>query len=379
MGLDKFGKLTKRQQLKSAFQVALAGASLLSPHADAADKLPAGVNAANKMASESVHRRAASVEKSHARMEDLAENIQLVEAKLGPGGEWASLLEDPTTSPEKAHQILRFINEVQAHINVMQVMPEAFKNQPTAFERIAPRRELFHGSTTRKFISIGASGEELESFCNGYHVATGGARFFVTAEHCVQGTTEEHLFEKNGNRRDVAVQYLPDDTGPAMQLDTKTDRDYQGRMAVLRATDRFGKDFLRSSFLIKMSPALQQKIFNGGKTTGFDMTGQFMLLAEPGDATRMSDGMIPVQGVSGARIAVWTDGGYRAFGPQSSATIYAGDAQVPPEQQVGLKSPMFFAEGVDALTELCERARQRHEKPKRPPEEASGFLQRIEN
>lgn len=374
---EKFGG--RKNFTRSMLLAALAAFN--APDTAHAEQMPQGTKRAIERLDENVHRKAARhIESSVPRAEDLDQNIQLVEAKLGPGGEWASLLDDPSTSPERVHEILRYVSTILQHMQLLQAMPEAFADQPHALERRPPKGRLFYGNATREFVTIGPTGETSTSFCNGYHVATGGARFFVTAEHCVRGTTEEHLFEKSGNGRDIAVQYLPDDNGPAMQLDTKTDQDYQGRMAVIRATDRFGKDFVRTSFLIKMSPALQSKIFpKDAKMTGFDMTGQFMLLAEPGDATLLSDGEVPASGVSGARIAAWVDGGYRALGPQSAAVIFDTNERLPHEQQVGLRSPMLFAEGVDALVELCERAREHYEQPKRPPEEASGFLQRTGN
>lgn len=378
---EKFGG---RQNFTRAMLLA-ALAAFNAPETADAQQMPPGTKRAIERIDERSHRKAARhIESTVPRAEELAENIELIEAKLGPGGEWASLLEDPATPRAKVDAIFRYINKVNTHIDVMQVMPEAFKDQPAAHERIAPRRELFHGSDHRSFKAFDAEGKPYEKVCNGYHVATGGARFFVTAKHCITGTALEGSFAvPDGHANDIAVKYLPGDHGPAMQLDGRTDRDFQGRMAVIRGIDRFGRDFLRTSFLIKMSPALQEKLYGVGdrQVGNFDLRDQFMLLAQPGDATLMHDRMLSASGVSGTGIKAWIDGGYRALGPQSSGRVFTPEqsASIPPDQQIGLNSPMFFVEGLDVLKELCERARQQHEQPKRPPKEASGFMQRIGN
>lgn len=344
-----------RKALRNALRVAVAGATLATPlDSQARD---AGPQQSKTQVSESVHT------KSRAEMtvtpEALDRAIANIEEKFAPGGLWARAFENPATTREEVDRILRYVNQVLPHLEVLQHFSSLYPGQSEALRRKVPPKEYFHGTASVVFHERSREGGTRPRHCGGYYIALDGASFFATAKHCVDGTVEEPQFFSPGyNAGDIALRYEPEYRGPALTLDpTLTDKDIQGKMVALQG-ERLGEPFMRVSFLIRMSPELYKKIFNESPQANDWLSSQFastfMMPLQPGDATMNSDGSLPAQGMSGAVVAPWIRGAYRASGP-FFGTVHL--SAVPPERQVGLSSAKGFVVGVDALKDACNRAR----------------------
>lgn len=359
MGLEK---LSKRKTIRNALRAAVAAASIAGVPGDvqAQSKKPdtAGVSYTKS-------------ERNKPRLEirvapeRLDEAIKDIETKLAPGGLFARAFENPATSREEVDTILRYINRTIEHLEVLQNFSDMYGDQKEALERKVPPREYFRGTTSVKFNKYTEGGIIKPSYCGGYYMAMNGGSFFVTAKHCVEGTLEENQFFAPGyDVADIAVRYEPEYRGPALTLDPSiSDKDIQGRMVVLQGK-RVDTPFRRVSFLIRMSPALYKKIFNESPETGNWMSSQFastfMMPLQPGDATINDDRSLPAQGMSGAVVAPWIRGGYRASGPFFGTVHWSS---VPGAQQVGLSSAMGFVQGIDVIKKACNQARALHSAP----------------
>ncbi len=354
MGLDR---LSKRKTVRNAFRAAVAAAALSgAPDVQAQTK-------GDLRHSESVH--AKTRPEMVVSPEGLDEAIRDVENGLAPGGRYSRIFDDPNSSLEAAGRVLRYINRVIEHLEVAQHFPDMYGDQTETLRRKVPPLSHFHGATSVKFHARLKDGGVKESHCGGYHVALNGESFFATAKHCVEGKLEENQFFTPGyNVADIAVRYEPHYRGPALTLDTSlSDKDVQGKMVVLQGK-RLGKPLMRISFLIKMSPILYQKIFKTSPDARDWLSSQFastfMMPLQPGDATKNDDGTLPAQGMSGAVVAPWVRGGYRASGPFFGTVHWSS---VPNTQQKGLSSAMGFVQGVDVLKDACNKARSLSEAP----------------
>ena len=340
--------------MRDALRVAVASATL-----SAVDVSAQGTELgfAHQSQGESVYAKRGSEKK--VSPEQLDEAIRDLENKLAPGGLFTKTLANPDSSRDEVEQILRYINRTIEHLEVLQYFPDMYGGQKEALNRKVPPAESFRGTTSVQFHKYGEGGRIELSHCGGYYIAMNGASFFVTAKHCVEQTLEENQFFAPGyDVADIAVRYEPEYAGPALTLDSGlTDNDIQGKMVVLQG-QRIGKPFMRVSFLVRMSPALFEKIFktssNDGNWISSQIASTFMMPLQPGDATKNEDTSLPAQGMSGAVVAPWVRGGYRASGP-FFGTVHWNN--VPNAQQVGLSSAMGFVQGIDVLKDACNKAR----------------------
>lgn len=389
-GPRKAERVVRKQNaaLRDALNAALAGAALLAgtpgtPHADTIS----GLNTAKKNL-EDVHEKTQSTIQAAVRPENLDDSIRDLETKLSPGGSFARKLENPTTSIEEVDWILRYVNKVVEHLKEMSIMPQQYVGQTEAGIRTVPPLENFRGTVPMTLIAIDAEGKEKKRICSGSYMALGGASYFVTARHCIEGTTIEKQFTTLPYEEgDIAVRYEPEYQGPAISLnESYTDRDLQGKMAAIQGTKN-GKPFTRVSFLIKMSEPLFQKLIGDAKAQASWlpplMAKSFMLPLLPGDATLGADRSAPPLGMSGSRVSPWIDGAFRAGPPFFGANMLeyedaTGSRGIEKRDQKGINSPMGFVASLDAMKKACARAREEHENARRPHEGApDGWIARI--
>lgn len=139
MGFEK--PRSKRQELKNAFHAALAGASLLSPHADAADRLPPGVGKDNTTISESVHRKTEAV---RVNAEQLSPQQKIEDFRTNSVKYFADFPRafDSISGPDFRHMLDRMqsINE-----QTVKGTRYEFKGVPTG-EMVLKSKEGVHGN-----------------------------------------------------------------------------------------------------------------------------------------------------------------------------------------------------------------------------------------
>ncbi len=354
-----------RKAARNALHAAVAAASL----AVASDSHAREVVSPHSTTHESV--RTTSRSEMTVTPETLDRAVLDLEQKLAPGGLFARALENPKTSVEEVDAILRYINKVTEHLEVLQRIPSAYPGQNESQTRRIPPKEYFHGTSSVVFHDLSVNGTPQPRYCGGYYIAFSGSSYFTTAKHCVDGTVEESQFFTPGyDTADIAVRFEPNYHGPALVLDPKVSDDtIQGKMVAIQG-ERVGKPFTRISFLIRMSPVLYEKIFRESPGTHGWLSSQvassFMIPLQPGDATPNDDKSLPPQGMSGAVVAPWIHGGYRASGPFFGTRSLP---TVPAQNQYGISSAMGFVVGVDALREACNQARALND--------ASGWVTKI--
>lgn len=305
--------------------------------------------------------------------------------KLAPGGSFAKKLENPNTPPEQVAFIFDYIQTVQERMELVEAFPKHPGIDPRAHRRGPAPLEHLHGVrpislTERK---PGPRGEVMGRRGTGYYITFGGTdNYFVTNWHCVEGTKEESQFRSLGkNGDDLAVRYEPHYRGPALTMDRElTDLDLQGRMLMMRSLDRTGKDVWRSSFFIKMNPALYEKVYKRKPRMNNAQDGRFssgfMFIMRGGDSTPDKHGEFPPQGQSGTPVLAWMgtseEGGYQA------ATTFFGLRVRSPEctdSEEGLCAPVGHIAGVDALKGLCVSAKEARQTETNP--RGGGFVTRI--
>ncbi len=319
------------------------------------------------------------------RLENLWVSIADIEMKLGPGGSFAKKLESADTPPEQVAWIFDYLQTVQERMELVAAFPEHPGIDPRARRRGSAPLAHLHGVQPKNFTERkkGPDGREMTRRGTGYYITFGGTdNFFVTNWHCVEGTKEESQYKSLGEHGDdLAVRYEPEYRGPALMMNRELiDLDLQGRMIMMRSLDRFGKDVWRSSFLIKINPALYEKIYKrkprAGQSKDDRFSSGFIFIMRSGDSTSDEHGAVPPEGQSGTPVLAWMgtpeEGGYQAattfFGMRKSGIDCV-------DSEEGLCAPIGHVSGIDALKALCDSAKDARETETNP--RGGGFVTRV--